>query len=951
MFFIVQSSVPYTAAPLSEANLDLSQFPLSFVPNEGQADPVVKFQVHDMGGTVFFTQDAIVLALPATDQTDSAIVRLRFHGANQTPTIAGAEKLSGLVNYMTGNDSDKWYTDLPTYKSVVYQQLYPGIDLYYDGQHGYLKGTYVVAPGVDPALIRWHHDGVSDVQVDETTGNLLLTVPNAIFNTEQQSTILVEEAPIAWQERNGEFISVPIRYSLAEDGSVGFALGSYDSAYPLTIDPTIRYSTFLGGNKREDVEGVVVDSSGAIYIAGSTESTSFPKQNAYQGSKLGEDDAFVSKINAAGNALVYSTYLGGSDGDQAISIAIDSSNNVYVTGDTRSTDFPTRNALQSKCTPIHPSVSTCMGDAFVTKLNANGNGLVYSTYLGGIHIDRGGGIAVDNSGNAYVVGTTSSEDFPTKNPYQSQKKGDGLDVFVSKLNANGKSLIFSTYLGGNENESGAGIAVTSGGNAYVTGFTNSSNFPTKNAAQSNLSGSGDAFVTKLNKAGDGLEYSTYLGGSNEDQGADIALDNSGKAHITGKTESSNFPTKNAIQNSLGGDFDAFVTRLNSSGNAWDFSTYLGGNRDDEGKGIAVNGAGNAYITGQTASNNFPTKNALQGSKANNDDAFVVKLNSNGKSLNFSTYLGGNSDEYGDSIAVINNGVVVAGVTFSGNFPMHNPLRANNAGNGDAFVAIIDDDGGCGPENTPTPTDTPTPVDPVPTDTPTYTPAPNEPTSTPTPTPVDPVPTDTPTYTPAPNEPTSTPTPTPVDPVPTDTPTYTPAPNEPTSTPTPTPVDPVPTDTPTYTPAPNEPTSTPTPTPVDPVPTDTPTYTPAPNEPTSTSTPTPVDPVPTYTPTYTPIPSEPLPTVTPTTTPTDISLADFNLTASRKRASDLVVDSGDKLVYRIQLQNSGPDGVAVNVRDELPAELNFVEGSITGNGRYEPETRGWFRIRFTLLIHR
>jgi hypothetical protein len=330
----------------------------------------------------------------------------------------------------------------------------------------------------------------------------------------------------------------------------------------------------------------------------------------------------VSKIDPSGSALVYSTYLGGSGNDQGNGIAVDTAGNAYVTGLTSSTDFPTTpGAFQAVC---HGNCEV----AFVAKLNLSGSALVYSTYLGGSGgIDSGSGIAVDSAGNAYVIGgTTDSTDFPTMNPLQPVYGGNG-DAFVAKLNPTGSALVYSTYLGGSGQDNGTGIAVDSAGNAYVTGYTSSTNFPTMNPLQPTYGGHGDAFVSKIDPSGSALGYSTYLGGSGDDYGYGIAVDGGGNAYVTGYTSSTNFPTMNPLQPTYGGgEYDAFVVKINPSGSALVYSTYLGGTEAEVGYGIAVDSGGNAYVTGATDSTDFPTMNPLQPANAGSLDAFVAKIN-------------------------------------------------------------------------------------------------------------------------------------------------------------------------------------------------------------------------------------------------------------------------------------------------------------------------------------
>jgi hypothetical protein len=343
------------------------------------------------------------------------------------------------------------------------------------------------------------------------------------------------------------------------------ANGGYFDAFVTKLNPSgsaLVYSTYLGGSDYDDGNEIAVDSSGNAYITGSTSSTNFPTENPFQPVYGGDSDAFVAKLNPSGTALVYSTYLGGSNMEQANGIAVDSSGNAYVTGITQSTDFPvTPGAFQTVCNG--GSGCSTYQDAFLTKLNPSGTALVYSTYLGGSNYDGGYGIAVDSSGNAYVTGDTWSTDFPTMNPFQPKCDDcpNNPTAFVTKFNPSGSALVYSTYLGGNAGDVGIGIAVYSSGDAYVTGYTSSKNFPTMNPLQPHNGGGTDAFLTQFNAAGSALVYSTYLGGSGDDQGNAIAVDSSGNAYVAGETASTDFPTMNPLQPHIGGGTDAFVSKI------------------------------------------------------------------------------------------------------------------------------------------------------------------------------------------------------------------------------------------------------------------------------------------------------------------------------------------------------------------------------------------------------
>jgi len=426
-------------------------------------------------------------------------------------------------------------------------------------------------------------------------------------------------------------------------------------------------------------------------------------------------------------ALVYSTYLGGSGGDSASAIAVDTDGNAYIAGATSSTDFPTVNPLQatnrSTASVTHPT------NAFVAKLNATGTALIYSTYLGGSGIDAAYGISVDSSGNAYIAGSTTSTDFPVAAPFQATNHAVGpanfaANAFVTKLNAAGNGLVYSTYLGGSgpgsssaTADSARAIAVDSAGNAYVVGQTASPDFPTVNPFQATYKGGSavgsNAFVTKFNSAGSALVYSTYLGGSFSDAAASVAVDSAGSAYVAGATGSTDFPTVAPFQatnnaqgvgfpaNELGHFFTAFLTKLNAAGSALTYSTYLGGSGVDGAAGVAVDSGGEAYVTGATTSPDFPTVNPFQSKNfsvaANPYTAFVTRFNAAGNALVYSTYLGGNSDDQARAIAVDAAGnAYIAGYAFSLDFPVDDPVQEMNKGvpNGaaNAFVSVLNASG-------------------------------------------------------------------------------------------------------------------------------------------------------------------------------------------------------------------------------------------------------------------
>ncbi|MGH7480090.1 MAG: SBBP repeat-containing protein [Candidatus Methylomirabilales bacterium] len=636
---------PATRTRISEA---YGKLPLSFEANQGQTDDQVKYLARGPGYTVFLTPTEAVLSLrtegsglrtePPT-ATHRAVVRMKLVGANADAKLRGLDELPGKSNYFIGNDPKKWRTNIPHYGKVRYREAYPGIDLVFYGNPRQLEYDFVIAPGADPNDITLAFEGVDRLEIDNE-GNLILHIAGGH---------LIQRTPAIYQEVNGARQAVTGHYVLRDKNRIGVHVAAYDPSKPLVIDPVLVYSTYLGGSFLDIGRGIAVDGAGNAYVTGSTESGNFPTTvGAFQTSLAnapnnGDPDAFVTKLNPTATALVYSTYLGGGLADVGRGIAVDGAGNAYVTGGTESADFPTTmGAFDSICGGCAPLIT----DAFVTKLNTTGTALLYSTYLGGGNADVGNGIAVDGAGNAYVTGSTASAaptPFPTTPGAFQTTIGNPLstntDAFVTKLNTTGTALVYSTYLGGSASDIGHGIAVDAANNAYVTGETPSANFPTTvgafQTALANAAFVADAFVTKVNPTGSALVYSTYLGGGAADIGRGIALDSVGpNAYITGSTVSANFPTADSPFQPVfggGGVPDAFVTKLNPTGTALVYSTYLGGGNADVGNGIAVDFADNAYVTGETASaapTAFPTTaGAFQTALASPGftDAFIAKL--------------------------------------------------------------------------------------------------------------------------------------------------------------------------------------------------------------------------------------------------------------------------------------------------------------------------------------
>ena len=642
--------------------------PLSFEPNTGQTSPEVQYLARGSSYTVYLGCGETVLT-----GRNQPPLRTKFAGANLSARLTGEAPQSSTSNYFLGSNPAQWRASVPNYARVRYTDVYPGVDLVYYGKDGDLEYDWIVSRGADPGRIRMVFEGTEQVRIDRH-GDLVVGGGDHEYRNKR---------PAIYQEVDGKRVAVAGRWTL--HGREGrFRIGNYDHGKELVIDPPLIYSTYHGGNGLDYAYAIAVDSIGNTYVTGGTGSTNFPPAGPLQSGLRGTEDAFVTKISPNGSTRLYSTFLGGGGPDEGRGIAVDVQGNAYITGSTGSLDFPTKNAIQG--------TTGGSGDAFLAKLNPSGSALVYSTYLGGSAQDTGTGIAIDAAGNAYVVGSTFSADFPTRNPFQSAK-GSQEDAFVAKINSAGSAWLYATYLGGNNVDEGNGIAVDAAGNAYVTGYTASTNFPVESPFRGSNAGGVDAFVSKLNPAGSALVYSTYLGGSATDYGTAIAVDSSGSAYVTGIVTSEDFPVANAMDATLGSHAvaDAFVAKFSPSGSSLIYSTYLGGGSEDDPYAIAIDQAGNAYITGRTNSSDFPLTNPLQTTRFA-FDMFITEINASGSAKLFSTFIGGTGSESGRGIAVDRLGNIhVAGEGTSTDFPVVKALQGTNgggAGTQDGLVLLM-----------------------------------------------------------------------------------------------------------------------------------------------------------------------------------------------------------------------------------------------------------------------
>jgi uncharacterized repeat protein (TIGR01451 family) len=725
---LAQASGTADEALQHQAREAMANLPMNFEVNRGQTDKRVKFLARGTGYELFLTNDSAVMAFPHTSSAAAkpeippapyalprviaaapsaaakprraeSVLSMRVVDGNPAARITGLDKQKADSNYFIGNNPDEWRSRIPNYGKVRYAGVYPGVDLIYYGSQKQLEYDFIVRPAADPQRIELalgsgpEGQGRIPVRIDQE-GNLVATLDGDDVQFHKPVIYQPATAASAKAEVDGKFV-------LKGNGHVGFEVSAYDRNRDLVIDPVLSFSTYLGGSNQDIAYGVTYGVRfGQMIVVGSTRSTDFPTDlplYAYHPGTCGTQpcrDIFVTKWNPALTELIFSTYVGGSSDDVPFQVTQDLFGDIFLTGYTLSTNFPTTGrVVQRKF-----GGGSVTGDAFVVQVESAGHYLQYSTYIGGAGDDAGYSIQIDAPGNAYVVGTTSSTNFPiTSGSYQSKcgltSAGTCSTAFVAVLNVPGTAYVYSTYLGGSEGlgEAAYGVALDSNTNVYVAGITGSPNFPTTSEAfqttcgtDTLCNGSYDGFVTKVNTGGATLSYSTFLGGSGYDYLSGIAVDGSGNAYVAGGTTSSDFPVSaTAAQTTYGGASagciptstticgDVTVSKLNSTGSRLSYSTFLGGSADESpGFSMAIDSQGDAFVTGFTDSTNFPQVNPMQTYGGGPGDAFVTEINPAGTAFSYSTYLGGNGWDFGYHTATDPSGnVYVAGGTTSTNFPL------------------------------------------------------------------------------------------------------------------------------------------------------------------------------------------------------------------------------------------------------------------------------------------
>ncbi len=656
-FSIVLVPTQIRSAPSVKHDIHLAEMPLAFESNVGQYGPDVKFVARSAGATISLNKERATLLLNDVKRR----VTITPVGITHSVHMEGLDETEGKSNYLLGDDPAKWVTNVARYSRVRYRNVYPGIDLIFHGNQRNIEYDFVISPGADPNRIELKFTGADSLKLDRT-GDLIVATAGDVS--------LTQRVPVLYQEENGVRKKVEGSYVIRGKDRIGFRVGAYVRSRTLVIDPVVGYSARFADAPGISPVAIAVDTSGNAYVTGGTEMFNVP---AFPGSfEIGvesttQDSVFVYKLNSTGTDYVYTTLIGGSTLQYGTGIVVDGEGNVFVTGVTSSADFPvTPGAFQT-------TLPTSNRHGFVLKLNAAGNALVYSTFIGGNWPDSPAAIAIDASGNAYITGSTESTTFPvTPGAFQSSLAPPTMGIsvtnaFVTKLNSNGTALVYSTYLGGGSTDSGNGIAVDSDGNAYVAGSTSSSNFPVTNGAFQKVGGGNNGFATKMNPTGSSLVYSTFLNAGNGSFASGIAVDSAGSAYVAGTGSAALLGTP-----TLYGRGGIFVAKLNPAGSTLSYLTSVGGSDTQQSTGIALDSSNNVYVIGSSDATDFPLLSPVQTAGPSATDGFpvgvVFKLDPSG-SLAYSTYFG---SDYDLPIAIAvdpNSNAYITGSATSALFPV------------------------------------------------------------------------------------------------------------------------------------------------------------------------------------------------------------------------------------------------------------------------------------------
>ena len=735
----------------NQNNLDTTHLRLPFIENQGQIPSEYKYYAKTFAGTVYVTDSNLTYysIKNENDISQALVIKEKFLGNSLNPH--GKEKSESVVSYFKG-PQDNWKTGIPTYNYVSLGQIWNNVDVDLKAHGNNMEKIFTIHPGGDPSDIQMSFDGISSIgisghelKIDTDLGDVFLSKPIGYQIIDGKK----HDIPVYYDVLDSttygfSVLSYDPRFDLVidpliastfvggsgSDTGYGIARDSAGNVYitGYTVDSTTDYpittgaydttqngnkdvfvskfnsaltslsaSTFIGGGNNDEGWAITLDSSGNVYITGYTNdaTTDYPiTAGAYDTTHNGLDDVFVSKFNSALTSLFNSTFIGGSGNDYGEGITLDSSGNVYITGQTASSGYPTTTGAYD--TTSNGGAS----DVFVSKFNSALTSLFNSTYIGGSGNDYGYGIARDSSGNVYITGYTTSSGYPTTTGAYDTTQNGGDDVFVSKFNSALTSLN-STFIGGSGNDQGYGITLDSSGNVYITGYTadDTTDYPTTTGAyDTTQNGNKDVFVSKFNSALTSLSASTFIGGGNNDEGWAITLDSSGNVYITGYTNdaTTDYPiTAGAYDTTHNGLDDVFVSKFNSALTSLFNSTFIGGSGNDYGEGITLDSSGNVYITGQTASSGYPTTTGAYDTTSNGgaSDVFVSKFNSALTSLFNSTFIGGSGNDFGEGITLDSSGnVYIIGQTADDTTDYPTTTGAYDTthnGSNDAFVSNLD----------------------------------------------------------------------------------------------------------------------------------------------------------------------------------------------------------------------------------------------------------------------
>ncbi|WP_027008023.1 SBBP repeat-containing protein [Conexibacter woesei] len=685
----VAAALPATAtAAAATARPDLARLPLAFERNDGQAAHGVRFLARAPGYALALTADGSSLALGRRH----ARLTGRFVNPMASTTVTGSGRPSGHVNYLIGSRRSGWHAGVPAYAGVTYRGVWPGIDVAFHGDRSELEYDYNVAPGADPSRIGQRLTGARSLRIAKN-GDLIIGLPGGAVR---------QRAPVSYQDIDGARVPVASRFVL-HGTTVRIALGHYDRSHRLTIDPSLSYATYLGGDYVDYGVAVALDDDGNAYVTGQTWSSGFATDGAYQTTGgAGTKDAFVAKLSSGGDRVEWVTYLGGSGDEEGDALQVDDDGNVYVGGFTKSNNFPTVNPYQA-----FRSSGDTTSDGFVARLSPDGSRLGWSTYLGGSKDDSVAGLVLDSAGRTIVAGATSSTNFPTAGGgLGSSYRGGSSDGFVVELGTTGSALERGGYLGGADTDSIGAIAIDGSDRVYVAGESVSQDFPTTaGAPQGTHNGTdpddpnsfayyaSDGTLTRIDGNLGQIGFSTYMGGESSDVFDGVAADDNGNAYVTGSSSSRSFPTTSGAYQPAKADintYDAVVAKIPTLPGPSGWATYLGGSSHDFGEDVGIDGDGNVYVTGQTYSTTFPvTDDAFDGTRKGDTDGFLSSLSPDGAELDSSTFLGGSDGESANGLAVGSDGdVLVTGVTYSTNFPASSgAAQPASAGSGDAFLFV------------------------------------------------------------------------------------------------------------------------------------------------------------------------------------------------------------------------------------------------------------------------